>query len=147
MSDSINNKNQEYHSVFENPFVKTLTVSVLMAIFLVDMGLGLFEVFSTKASPLPSSLVLLVFAVMFIIGLVFYERKELDAKESIFGGALTGFGFSFVFITLAGGVQFAFEGGISTLGWGQVISAIAISMVAGVLMLRIISFEFKKHYY
>ena len=118
-----------------------------MAVFLVDMGLGLFEVFSTKASPLPSSLVLLVFAVMFIIGLVFYERKELDTRDSIFGGTLTGFGFSFVLITLAGGVQFVFKGGISTLGWEQVTSAIAVSMVASVLMLEIISYEVQKHYY
>jgi len=146
VSDNISNKSQEYYSVFENPFVRTLTVSVIMAVFLVDMGLGLFELFSKKASPIPSSLVLLAFAVMFIIGLVFYERKELDIKGSIFGGTITGFGFSFVLITLAGGVQFAFEGGISTLGWGQVISAIAGSMVVSVLMLRIISLEFKKYY-
>lgn len=147
MPDNINNNKLESPSLFENPFVKTLTVSVLMAVFLVDMGLGLFEVFSTKASPLPSSLVLLVFAVMFIIGLVFYERKELDTRDSIFGGTLTGFGFSFVLITLAGGVQFVFKGGISTLGWEQVTSAIAVSMVASVLMLEIISYEVQKHYY
>ena len=96
-----------------------------MGIFLVDMGLGLFKIFSTKTSPLPSSLVLLIFAVTFIAGMVFYERHGLDTFSSLVGGALAGFGFSFVFVSLVGGVRFALGGGISALGWDQVISAVA----------------------
>ncbi|MDY9925406.1 heat-shock protein [Methanosarcina sp.] len=133
--------------MFENPFVKTLAIAVLMGIFLVDMGLGLFDIFSTKSSPLPSAFVLMIFAVIFIGGMVFYERQGLDTLSSIIGGALAGFGLSFVFVSLVGGVQFALDGGISVLGWEQVISAVAACMIAGVIMLKALSYKLQNHFY
>lgn len=147
MPGNINSKNSDSPSVFENPFVKTLSVSVLMGIFLVDMGLGLFEIFSTKASPLPPSLVLLIFAIMFIAGMVFYERQGMDPIGSLVGGGIAGFGLSFVLVSLVGGVQFALGGGISSLGWEQVTSAVAASMVASVVMLKILSYKLENHFY
>jgi len=127
--------------------VKTLSIAVLMGIFLVDMGLGLFGIFSTKESPLPTAVVLLIFAVIFIAGMVFYERQGLDALSSLVGGAFAGFGFSFVFVALVGGVQFALGGGISAIGWDQVISAIAASMIASVVILKTLSYKLQNHFY
>jgi len=127
--------------------VKTLSIAVLMGIFLVDMGLGLFKIFSTKESPLPTAVVLLIFAVIFIAGMVFYERQGLDTLSSLVGGALAGFGFSFVFVSLVGGVQFALRGGISAIGWDQVISAIAASMIASVVILKALSYKLQNHFY
>lgn len=147
MPDTINSRNPNSHSIFENPFVKTLSIAVFMGIFLVDMGLGLFETFSTKESPLPSAVVLLIFAVMFIAGIVFYEKYGLDTLSSLIGGALAGFGFSFVFVLLIGGLKFALGGGISTIGWDQVISAVAASMIASVVILKILSFKLHNHSY
>jgi hypothetical protein len=144
---TINSRNPNSQSVFENPFVKTLSIAVFMGIFMVDMGLGLFEIFSTKESPLPSAVVLLIFAVMFIAGMVFYERHGLDTLSSLIGGALAGFGFSFVFVSLVGGVQFVMGGGISAIGWDQVISAVAASMIASVVMLKALSYKLQNHFY
>jgi hypothetical protein len=143
----LNSKNSNSQSVFENSFAKTLSIAVFMGIFLVDMGLGLFEIFSTKTSPLPPSLVLLIFAVTFIAGMVFYERNGLDTFSSLFGGALAGFGFSFVFVSLVGGVQFALGGGISALGWEQVISAVAGSMIVSIIMLKALFYKLQNHFY
>jgi hypothetical protein len=147
VAGKINSKNSNSQSLFENPFVKTLAIAVLMGIFLVDMGLGLFDIFSTKSSPLPSAFVFMIFAVMFIGGMVFYERQGLDTLSSIIGGALAGFGLSFVFVSLVGGVQFALGGGISVLGWEQVISAVAACMIAGVIMLKALSYKLQNHFY
>jgi hypothetical protein len=144
---TINSRNPNSQSVFENSFVKTLSIAVLMGIFLVDMGLGLFEIFSTKESPLPTAVVLLIFAVIFIAGMVFYEKQGLDTLSSLVGGALAGFGFSFVFVSLVGGVQFALGGGISTIGWDQVISAVAASMIASVVILKALSYKLQNHLY
>ncbi|MDD3245602.1 MAG: heat-shock protein [Methanosarcina sp.] len=118
-----------------------------MGIFLVDMGLGLFEIFSSKSSPLPSAFVFMIFAVMFIGGMVFYEKQGLDTMSSLMGGTLAGFGLSFVFVSLVGGVQFALGGGISVLGWEQVISAVAACMIAGVVMLKALSYKLQNHFY
>ncbi|AKB36064.1 Heat shock protein [Methanosarcina siciliae C2J] len=147
VAGKINSRNPKSQSLVENPFVKTLAVAVLMGIFLVDMGLGVFDIFSTKSSPLPSAFVLMIFAVMFIGGMVFYERQGLDTLSSIMGGALAGFGLSFVFVSLVGGVQFALGGGISAIGWEQVISAVAGCMIAGVVMLKVLSYKLQNHFY
>ncbi|MDD4248475.1 MAG: heat-shock protein [Methanosarcina sp.] len=147
VAGKINSKNPNSQSLFENPFVKTLSISVLMGIFLVDMGLGLFEIFSSKSSPLPSAFVFMIFAVMFIGGMVFYEKQGLDTMSSLMGGTLAGFGLSFVFVSLVGGVQFALGGGISVLGWEQVISAVAACMIAGVVMLKALSYKLQNHFY
>lgn len=147
VAGKINSNNPNSQSLFDNPFVKTLSIAVLMGIFLVDMGLGLFEIFSTKSSPLPSAFVLMIFAVMFIGGMVFYERQGLDTMSSLIGGILAGFGLSFVFVSLVGGVQFALGGGISVLGWEQVISAVAACMIAGVIMLKALSYKLQNHFY
>ncbi|AAM04890.1 conserved hypothetical protein [Methanosarcina acetivorans C2A] len=147
VAGKINSRNPNSQSLFENPFVKTLAVAVLMGIFLVDMGLGLFDIFSTRSSPLPLAFVLMIFAVMFIGGMVFYERQGLDTLSSLMGGTLAGFGLSFVFVSLVGGVQFALGGGISTIGWEQVISAVAGCMIAGVVMLKVLSHKLQNHFY
>ncbi|PAV12364.1 heat-shock protein [Methanosarcina spelaei] len=144
---NINSINPNSQSIFENPFVKTLAIAVFMGIFMVDMSLGLFEIFSTKESPLPLALVLLIFAVMFIAGMVFYEKHGLDTISSLVGGALAGFGFSFMFVSLIGGVQFALGGGISAIGWDQVISAVAASMIASVVMLKTLFYKLQNHSY
>ncbi|AKB20045.1 Heat shock protein [Methanosarcina sp. WWM596] len=89
----------------------------------------------------------MIFAVMFIGGMVFYERQGLNTLSSLIGGTLAGFGLSFVFVSLVGGVQFALGGGISTLGWEQVISAVAACMIAGVIMLKALSYKLQNHFY
>jgi energy-coupling factor transporter transmembrane protein EcfT len=144
---TINNRNPNSQSVFENPFIKTLTLAVFMGIFLVDMGLGLFNILSTKSSPLPFAFVLLIFAVMFIAGMVFYEKHGLDTLSSLIGGILAGFGLCFIFVSLVGGVQFVLNGGISDIGWDQVVSAVAASMIASVVILKILSHKVQNYPY
>lgn len=137
----LNSRNSNSQSVFENPFVKTLTIAFLMGVFLVDMGLGLFRIFFTKSSPLPIALVLFIFAVMFIAGMVFFERHGLDILSSLVGGALAGFGFCFIFVSIIGGVQFALGGGIASVGLDQLISAVAASMIVSIIMLKALSYK------
>jgi hypothetical protein len=144
---NLNSKNPNSQSVFENPFVKTLSIAFILGLFLVDMGLGLFRIFFTKASPLPTAFVFLIFAVMFIAGMVFFERHGLDILSSLVGGALAGFGFCFMFVSLVGGIQFALGGGISSIGWNQLISAIAVSMVVSIVMLKALSYKLQNHPY
>ena len=144
---TLNSRNPNSHSVFENPFVRTLTIALLMGLFLVDMGLGLFRIFFTKSSPLPTAVVLLIFAVMFIASMVFFERHGLDILSSLIGGSLAGFGLCFVFVSCVAGVQFTIGGGISSIGWNQIISAVAASMIVSIVILRVLSYKLQNHSY
>lgn len=112
-----------------------------MAVFLVDMGLGLYGFFYTKSGPFPGSAIFLIFAVVFITGLVFYEKHGVGPVVSLLGGVVAGFGFSFVFVSLVGGFQFALKGGISEIGLEQITSAIAASMIISVVMLKLLSYK------
>lgn len=141
------NKISDRRSLFENPFVHTLTVALLMGLFLADMGLGLFRIFFTRSSPLPIALVLFIFAVMFIAGMVFFERHGLDILSSLIGGALAGFGLCFMFVSVVGGTLFALEGGISSVGWNQLISAIAACMIVSIIMLKVLSYKLQNQSY
>jgi len=84
---------------------------------------------------------------MFISGVVFFERHGLDILSSLVGGTLAGFGLCFVFVLVVGGVQFALRGGISNIGWDQVVSAVAISMVVSIVMLKALSYKFQNRPY
>jgi hypothetical protein len=44
-------------------------------------------------------------------------------------------------------VQFALGGGISLIGWDQVISAVAASMIASIVILKILSYKLQNHFY
>ena len=143
----LNSRNPDSQSVLENPFVRTLMISFFMGIFLVDMGLGLFRIFFTRSSPLPVALVLLIFAVMFIAGMVFFEKHGLDIVSSLVGGALAGFGFCFILVSIIGGLVFALTGGIASVGLDQLISAVAASMVVSIVMLRALSYKLQNRLY
>ena len=144
---TLNTRNSNSQSVFENPFIRTLTIAFIMGLLLVDMGLGLFRIFFTKSSPLPIAFVLLIFAVMFIAGVVFFERHGLDILSSLVGGALAGFGLCFIFVSLVGGMLFAFDGGISSVGWNQLISAVAASMIVSIVMIKVLSYKLQNQPY
>jgi len=126
--------------------VKTLYVAVLMGIFLVDLGLGLFAIFLNKASPFPPGIVLLVFSVMFIAGMVFFEKYGLNTLSSIIVGALAGFSLCFLVVLFVGGLQFTLGGGISIIGWNQVLSAVAVSMIISIIMLRVLPYKLQKYF-
>lgn len=147
MAATIYNRNPNSQSLLENPFVKPLAVSVFMGVFLVLMALGLYETLLTRSSPLPLALILLIFAVMFIVGMVFYEKQGLGTFGALIGGIIAGFGLSFVFVCLVGGVQFAVAGGISSIGWNQVISAVAVSMIASVILFKALYHKLQNHSY
>lgn len=143
----LNRRNPDSQSVLENPFVKTLMTAFLMGIFLVDMGLGLFRIFFTKSSPLPVALVFLIFAVMFIAGMVFFERHGLDIISSLVGGTLAGFGFCFILVSIIGGLEFALTGGVASVGLDQLISAVAASMVVSIVLLKALSYKLQNRPY
>jgi hypothetical protein len=110
------------------------------------MGLGLFAIFLNKASPLPPAIVLLIFSVVFIAGMVFFEKHSLSTLSSIILGALAGFVLCFVVVLFVGGLQFTLGGGISIIGWNQVISAVAVSMITSIIMLKVLSYKLQKNF-
>ncbi|MDG6244818.1 MAG: heat-shock protein [Methanolobus sp.] len=122
----------------ENPFVQALTVSTTMAVFMVGVAFGLMSIAKTGSTAVPMPLMLLIFAILFIAGSVFFESRGADYMGSMAGGAIVALVATFSATAFFSGVKYAIEGGISELGWEQIISAMAVCMIASMLLIRVL---------
>ncbi|WP_340818937.1 heat-shock protein [Methanolobus sp. WCC4] len=126
----------------ENPFVQAMVVSTTMAIFMVGVAFGLMDM-AKEGLDVPIPLILLIFAVIFIAGSVYFESKGADYIGSLAGGAIASLVATFSTTAFFSGVKYGIEGGIVELGPGQVVSALAICMVASMFIIRILQHKLK----
>ena len=130
----------------ENPFAQALAVSTVMAVFMIGAAMGIVYMLDTGKPALPISVMLLIFAVVFITGSVFFEGRGADQFGSLVGGCITGFGATFASVSFVGGVVYAFNGGFKILGFEQLVSALAVCMIASMLIMRFLSYKFQNQY-
>ncbi len=128
----------------ENPFVQALAVSTTMAVFMVGIAFGLMSMSQSGSIPVPIALMLLFFAVIFIAGSVFFESRGADYMGSLVGGAIAALTATFSATAFLSGVIYALELGISEIDWEQVISALAVCMIASMFLIRFLQHRFTK---
>jgi len=131
-----------------NPFVQALAVSTIMAVFMIGVALGIMDMVSAESSrlPLPFPILLLIFAVIFITGSVFFEQRGADHVGSLAGGAIAAFGATFASASFFGGVVYVLNGGITTIGLGQITSALAICMIASMVIIKTLQYKLQEHF-
>ncbi len=125
----------------ENPFLQALAVSTTMAVFMIGVAFGLMSIFRDGSSHVPLSITLLIFAVIFIAGSVFFESRGADYMGSLVGGAIGALVATFSTIAFFSGVKYAIGGNITD--WQQVISALAICMVVSMFLIRFMQHKFR----
>ena len=128
----------------ENPFVQALAVSTTMAVFMVGAAFGLMSMAQSGSTPVPTAVMLLFFAVIFIAGSVFFESRGADYMGSLVGGAIAATTATFSATAFLSGVIYTLEVGISEIGWEQVMSALAICMIASMFLIRLLQHRFTK---
>ncbi|SDF87314.1 hypothetical protein SAMN04488589_1607 [Methanolobus vulcani] len=126
----------------ENPFVQALVVSTTMAVFMIGVAFGLMSMAREGSTPVPMAVMLLIFAVIFIAGSVFFESRGADYMGSLVGGAIIGLAATFSATAFFSGVRFAIGGGITEIGFDQVVSALAVCMIASMLLIRVLQHRF-----
>nr|WP_209682479.1 heat-shock protein [Methanohalophilus levihalophilus] len=132
--------------VSDNPFFQALGVSFALAIFMIGMAMGIMQMASTKASPIPIAVILLIFAVIFIIGSVFFERRGADQIGSLAGGGFISMIATFALLSFFGGISFAFTDAFLSLGWEKLVSALAVCMIASMLIVKFLSYQADSSY-
>ena len=130
----------------ENPFVQALAISTAMAVFMIGVALGIIHILDTGSSPMPIALMLLIFAVVFITGSVFFEERGADHTGALIGGCIAAFAATFAAVSFFSGIAYVFNGGANTLGWEQIISALALCMVASMVIIRMLSHKLQNQY-
>ncbi|MDK2939008.1 MAG: hypothetical protein PWQ51_1172 [Methanolobus sp.] len=126
----------------ENPFVQALIVSTTMAVFMIGVAFGLMSMAREGSTPVPMAVMLLIFAVIFIAGSVFFESRGADYMGSLVGGAIISLVATFSATAFFSGVRFAIGGGITEIGSDQVVSALAVCMIASMLLIRVLQHKF-----
>lgn len=130
----------------ENPFVQALVISTTMAVFMVGVAFGIMSI-ATDGLDVPMFAILLIFAIIFIAGSVYFESRGADYMGSMAGGAIISLVATFSTTAFFTGVKFAVEGGIAvkstaeTVGADQVISALAVCMMASMFMIRVLQYK------
>ena len=130
----------------DNPFVQALAISTAMAVFMIGVALGIINMIETGSSPMPLALLLLIFAVVFITGSVFFEERGADHVGSLIGGCIVAFAATFSVASFFSGITYALADKITPLGWEQVISALAICMVASMVIIRMLSHKLQNQF-
>ncbi|TGC07034.1 heat-shock protein [Methanolobus halotolerans] len=130
----------------DNPFVQAIAVSTTLAVFMIGVAMGIMRLASTGSPSVPLPIILLIFAVIFIAGSVYFENRGADYVGSMIGGGIASFAATFSATAFFTGIRYAMEGGISTLGWEQIISALAICMVASMLIIRMLQHKLQSVY-
>lgn len=126
----------------ENPFVQALAVSTTMAVFMVGVAIGLMSMAKTGSTPVPMAVMLLVFAVIFIAGSVFFESRGADYMGSLVGGSIVALSATFSATAFFSGVKYVLDGGTG-FEWEQVVSALAVCMIASMFLIRVLQHKFK----
>ena len=131
-----------------NPFVQALVVSTVMAVFMIGVALGIMGMVTAESNrlPLPFPILLLIFAVIFITGSVFFEQRGADHIGSLIGGTIVAFSATFACASFFGGIMYALKGGITAIGMPQIISALAICMIASMVIVKLLQHKLQEHY-
>ena len=134
---------KKYGQITENysNFLEALLLSTIMAFLMLGLAFGLMYI-KDKGIPIPGQFLLLILALSFIIGSVFYESRKVDRLVSLVYGGLFSASATFIITTLIGGVRH-----IPTVITSDqpspsiIISSLAVCMIISMVLINLLTYE------
>ena len=123
----------------DNKFTKALGISVVIALGMVSATFGVVSLFAKCGNPVPLPVLLIVFAIVFVTGSVFFEERGADRIGAMVGGGIAAAMVSLVMVLICGGVVYLLAHGTET-GVDKIASMLAICMVIGM-----VAFNYSTH--
>lgn len=130
-----------------NHFVQAIAMSVMMALIMICVVFGVIYLLSPSGvNQIPAPLILLVFAVVFIYGSVFFEKqRDVDKMYSMVGGVIVALVVTFILITLGNGLYYAFfDNGLTDIGFDKLLSSVAIGMIASMIAYNYLTYKYQE---
>lgn len=121
-----------------NPVTQALVVYITMAIFMICVGLGIMNIISTRTIPISYAILLLIFAILFIVGSVFFENKGAEHVGSLIGGGIVALIVTFAIVAFISGLYAAVHGEINKIGWEGIITGLAMGMIASLVIIKLV---------
>ena len=122
----------------ENKFAKALGISAILALGMISIVFGVVRLFAEKGNPVPLPALLMAFAIIFVLGSVFFEGRGADRIGALVGGGIAAVAVSLVMVLICGGVLYLLENGMQT-GIDRVVSMLAVCMVLGMVAFNYIT--------
>ena len=122
----------------ENRFAKALGISAILALGMISIVFGVVRLFAEKGNPVPLPALLMAFAIIFVLGSVFFEERGADRIGALVGGGIAAVAVSLVMVLICGGVLYLLENGMQT-GIDRVVSMLAVCMVLGMVAFNYIT--------
>ena len=113
-----------------NKFVTTLGISVVLAFGMISIVFGVIYISSGEDLPVPLPVMLMAFAIVFVLGSVFFEDRGADRVGALVGGGIVAAIVSLITMLVCGGVLYLMTNGMNT-GIDKIISMLAVCMVLG----------------
>ncbi|MCK4652779.1 MAG: hypothetical protein KAT13_06815, partial [Methanosarcinales archaeon] len=105
---------------------------------MVSATFGVISLFAKGGNPVPLPVLLIVFAIVFVTGSVFFEERGADRIGAMVGGSIAAATVSLVMVLICGGVLYLLENGMQT-GIDRVVSMLAVCMVLGMVTFNYIT--------
>lgn len=122
----------------ENRFAKALGISAILALGMISVVFGAVRLFAKGGNPVPLPALLMAFAIIFVLGSVFFEERGADRIGALVGGGIAAVAVSLVMVLICGGVLYLLENGMQT-GIDRVVSMLAVCMVLGMVTFNYIT--------
>ncbi len=113
-----------------NKFITTLGISIVLALGMISVVFGVIHLSSGKDIPVPLPALLMAFAIVFVLGSVFFEERGADRVGALVGGGIVAAIVSLIMMLVCGGVLYLLTNGTET-GIDKIVSMLAVCMVIG----------------
>jgi hypothetical protein len=114
----------------ENYFLKAFVASGLLALVIMVLAMGLIYLFR-YGTPLPTSIILILAAVSFLMAASFFERYEVG---SIMWSMLVSLIVTLILALISGGI--VYFGTMNRPGWEELLSGLAVCMIVATTLLN-----------
>jgi hypothetical protein len=112
-------------------------LSIVMGIAVVMMLAVVYGInYIQKINPYPIApyVILLMFAIGFVLSSVFYEKRGALYPWLLVGGAVTSLGVVFIITALIGGIRYVLEKGFTGLGTDTVLYSLSICIILSMIL-------------
>ncbi|KAB3547646.1 MAG: heat-shock protein [ANME-2 cluster archaeon] len=113
-----------------NKFITTLGISIVLAFGMISVVFGVIYLSSGGDIPVPLPALLMAFAIVFVLGSVFFEDRGADRVGALVGGSIVAAIVSLITMLVCGGVLYLLTNGMET-GIDKIVSMLAVCMVIG----------------
>jgi len=106
-----------------------------MSLGMIAVALGIIYMFETGL-PMPAPLILLIFAVLFILGTTIFEGRGAVHPWSLIGGAISSIAATFIVMSIIGGILYAVTGGLSAIPPETILYSLSACMIVSMVTLK-----------